>query len=119
MTDLEKILATFIDDVKTNQCLWGLEDANGEGWVVCDSAEFENTEVMPLWSKESLARTHCTEEWADYKVTAIPLAEFLEYWVSDFNDDGVLIGINWLNNDDCQEIDPIILAKSLVDIEAE
>ena len=117
MSTIEQVLATFVDDVKTNQCLWGLQDETGEGWVVCDSVEFENTDTMPLWSKESLASAHCTEEWESYKAIAIPVAEFLEYWVSDFNDDGVLVGINWQNNEDCPELDPIVLAKALVDIE--
>lgn len=119
MAEQQQILSTFIENVKENQCLWGLQDADGEGWVVCDSAEFENTDVMPLWSQETLALTHCTEEWSDYQAVQIPLSEFLEFWVSDFNDDGVLVGINWQNNDNCQEIDPIELAKSLVDVEEE
>ncbi len=45
------------------------------------------------------------------------LEEFLEYWVSDLNDDGVLIGVDWQTNEECLELDPIVLAKDLVDVE--
>lgn len=72
---------------------------------------------MPLWSEKALASGHCTDEWANYIAVEITLEDFLEEWVSDLNDDGVLIGIDWVADEDCQEMDPIILATSLVDIE--
>lgn len=119
MTEANPILASFIEDVKQHQVVWGLQDGSGEGWVVCDSSEFEDADVMPLWSTEAQAKIHCTEEWADYEPIAIPLTELLEFWIEDLNEDGVLIGLNWQENHDCLEFDPIRLAKSLVDIEAE
>ncbi|MCG9965173.1 MAG: DUF2750 domain-containing protein [Shewanella sp.] len=117
MTEINAALAGFIENVKEHQTLWGLMDETGEGWVVCDSGEFEDTDVMPLWSSETQAKSHCTEEWKDYQAVAISLEEFLEYWVSDLNDDGVLIGVDWQSDEDCLELDPIVLAKDLVDVE--
>lgn len=119
MSDLTPAMTNFINNIKEHQVLWGLQDETGEGWVVCDSAEFEETDVMPLWSSEAAAKSHCTEEWADYQAVTIPLTEFLEFWVGDLNDDGVLIGIDWEAEQECLEMDPIVVAKELVDIEEE
>ncbi|MBV7314328.1 DUF2750 domain-containing protein [Shewanella sp. NIFS-20-20] len=118
MSELDPVLSSFIANVKEQQMLWGLQDETGEGWVVCDSADYEETDAMPLWSTEAMAKTHCTDEWADYQAVAIPLSEYLEFWVSDLNDDGVVIGIDWQNDQGCLELDPIELAKHLVDVEA-
>lgn len=119
MSDQNPALTSFIENVKEHQVVWGLQDETGEGWVVCDSSEYEDTDVMPLWSSKDIAQGHCTEEWADYKAVSIALDELLEYWISDLNDDGVLVGVDWQTNEDCFEIDPIVLAKNLVDIEKE
>ena len=119
MSELNPALTSFIESVKEHQIVWGLQDETGEGWVVCDSSEYEDTDVMPLWSSEAAAKIHCTEEWSEYKAVSITLIDFLEYWVSDLNDDGVLVGVDWESDQECLEIDPIVLAKSLVDIEKE
>jgi hypothetical protein len=119
MTEINPALAGFIDNVKEQQTLWGLQDESGEGWVVCDSSEYEATDVMPLWSSEAAAKSHCTDEWQDYLAAPISLTEFLEFWVSDLNDDGVLIGVDWQSEQECLEVDPIELAKELVDFEQE
>ncbi|MGB0894294.1 MAG: DUF2750 domain-containing protein [Parashewanella sp.] len=119
MTDTTSTLTTFVTGVEKEQHLWALQDSTGEGWVVCDSSQFEQTDVMPLWSSEELAQKNCTDEWQDYQVASISLNDFLEFWVSDFNDDGVMVGLNWQVDGECLEIDPIELAKQLVDVEKE
>ncbi|MDO6618843.1 MULTISPECIES: DUF2750 domain-containing protein [unclassified Shewanella] len=119
MIELTPAVVSFIENVKKHQVLWGLADETGEGWVVCDSSEFEQTDVMPLWSTQAAAASHCTEEWADYVAVEISVNDFLEFWVGDLNEDGVLIGLDWVANEECLEVDPIELAKELVDIEAE
>ncbi|WP_025820616.1 DUF2750 domain-containing protein [Shewanella marina] len=117
MTEQVQIPEQFVASVKQNQCVWGLQDQDGEGWVVCDSSEFENTDVMPIWSNQALALSHCTEEWQGYQAVEIALEDFLEYWVEDLNEDGVLVGLDWQEEQPCLEVDPIVLAKQLVDIE--
>ncbi len=119
MTDLAPALSQFIDNVKEHQQVWGLQDDSGEGWVVCDSSEYEDTDVMPLWSDQALAQSHCTEEWVNFAPVAISLEELLEFWIEDLNEDGVLIGIDWRAEQECPEVEPVELAKFLVDVEAE
>lgn len=117
MKDNNQTLATFLAEVKPAQLLWALQDKKSEDWVVLDSLNYEETEVMPLWSSEDLAAQHCTEEWQDYTPAAITLADWFEFWVDDLIEDGVIIGINWLGEEDDLEIDLPEFTQSLVEIE--
>ncbi|NQZ22860.1 MAG: DUF2750 domain-containing protein [Colwellia sp.] len=88
-------LKTFLADVKNTQSFWALQEKSGEEWVVLDSINFENTEVMPLWSTQDLALQHCVDEWEDYVPTKITLSDWLEFWLEDLGEDGVIVGLNW------------------------
>ena len=119
MTEITPTLTTFVNQVEETQQFWGLADQNGEDWVVCDSAQFEETDVLPVWSSESDAKNHCVDEWQNYQPQLITLKEFMEFWVDSLNEDGVMVGINWVLEGECPEIDPIELAKTLAEVEAE
>lgn len=108
---------SFLKQVKDTQELWALQDKNSEDWVVLDSVNFENTEVMPLWSTEALAKSHCIEEWADYVPAAISVANWMEFWVEDLLEDGVIIGLNWQENEDCFELELPEFTQALAEIE--
>ena len=101
----------FLDEVLANHVMWGLRF--GEDWVVCDSSEFEDTEVMPVWSTENEAKAQCIDEWAEYVPFEITLPEFLEIWVEDLSEDGVRIGLNWDEELDGIEQDVLTLVKAL------
>lgn len=103
----------FVATVDENQQLFALQNELGE-WVVCDSAEFENADVMPVWASAEDAKKFCIDEWQDYNVADIHLELFLEDWISDLNDDGVLVGVNWQVDEDGAEMDAIEFAKLLV-----
>ena len=89
------ILSTFLAAVKNTQSFWALQEKSSEDWVVLDSINFENTEVMPLWSSQDLAQKHCIDEWQQYVPVKISLSDWLEFWLEDLSEDGVIIGINW------------------------
>lgn len=99
----------FIDQVKADNVMWGLRF--GDEWVVCDSTEFEDTEVMPVWSTKAEAQAQCVDEWAQYEPFEITLAEFLEVWVEDLSEDGVRIGPNWNEELDGIELDVLEMVK--------
>jgi len=107
----------FLNDVKPTQMLWGLQDKTTEDWVVLDSLQFEETEVMPLWSTQALAQSHCVDEWKDYVASPISLADWFEFWVDDLLEDNVVIGLNWGDEEDL-EIDLAELTELLTEIEA-
>ncbi|MCG9787047.1 DUF2750 domain-containing protein [Vibrio barjaei] len=108
-SDIEQNLNLFIEETTKNQLVWGLR--NEDGWLACDSTEFENTEVMPFWSSEEDAKTHNVEEWADFEVLHIPLDIFVEDWLLTLDEDGVLIGTNWNSQLDGKEMEPSAIAK--------
>lgn len=111
-------LSDFLTQVKENQLIWALQDKASEDWVVLDSINFEDTDVMPLWSTEALAKSHCVEEWAEYIPVAITVADWMEFWVEDLLEDGVIISLNWQENDDCFELELAEFTQSLATVEA-
>lgn len=108
----------FFKYVKETQVLWALQDKASEDWVVLDSINFENTEVMPIWSSEENAKTHCIDEWADYTPAQINVAEWMEYWVEDLIEDGIIIGIDWQGDEQCLEIELAEFTQSLAEVES-
>ena len=118
MNNTDKILKEFLTQVKPEQTFWALQDTQSEDWVVLDSLNYEETEVMPLWSTAERATQHCTEEWSDYKAAAISLADWLEFWVDDLLEDNIVIGLNWLGEENDIEVDLPEFTQNLVDIEA-
>lgn len=117
MNQLEA-LSLFLNDVKPTQTLWALQDKESEDWVVLDSLQYEETEVMPLWSTEALAKVNCIEEWKDYVAAPISLADWFEFWVDDLLEDNVVIGLNWGDESNDLEIDLSELTQVLTEIEA-
>ena len=101
----------FIKRVLKSGMVWGLE--NEKGWFVCESNEYEDTEVMPFWSDEAYAR-QCAitiQEWSKYKPSSITLDEFLENWIYGMNEDDLLVGVNWNAKLIGLEVEPYELLK--------
>lgn len=113
----EKMLTAFITEVKDTQTMWALQDESSEDWVVLDSINFENTEVMPLWSTQVLAQSHCVEEWTEYVPAEITVAQWMEYWVEELLADAVVIGINWQEEGQCFELELPEFTQALAAIE--
>lgn len=114
MSDIKQ---EFFNEVKATQMLWGLEDKINDGWVIVDSANFEDTDSMPLWSTESAAKAHCTEEWADYTPTQISVPDWLEFWVEDLAEDNIVIGIDWPVDGESIELELTEFSQAVADIE--
>ncbi|GAA4880928.1 DUF2750 domain-containing protein [Ferrimonas pelagia] len=106
----------FVDAVVETRKIWVLS-ADSE-YVVCDSVEFENTDVMPLFSSQDAAQALCVEDWADYKAVSVVLDEFFEQWIPSLDEDNVMVGLDWNDALEGPECDPFTLAKLLADKEA-
>jgi len=111
-------LEHFLTAVKSTQTLWALQDKVSEDWVVLDSPNFENTDVMPLWSSAELAQQHCIEEWSDYSPSKISLADWFEFWLEDLNEDNVIVGINWQGDDEYLEMELSDFTQALAEVES-
>lgn len=118
MSDNNTHFANFITQVKSTQRFWALHDQATDGWVILDSINFDNTDVMPLWSTESLAKSHCTEEWQAYVPVMISVADWLEFWVEDLAEDNIMIGIDWHDDEEYVEVELAEFSQKVAEIEA-
>jgi hypothetical protein len=118
MTDTIPPPTDFMAQVQAAQTIWALQDQTSEGWVILDSINFENADVMPVWSSIELAQNHCVDEWQDYVPKAISLADWLEFWVEDLAEDNVLIGVEWLDAGEYLELELTEFSQILAKIEA-
>ena len=117
MTQSIAALEKFQNDIKESQLLWALQDKESGDWVVMDSMSYEETEVMPIWSSEALAKTHCIEEWQDYVPASITLSDWFEFWLEDLVEDDVIVGINWVGDEDDIELGLSEFTEALGQIE--
>ena len=118
MNDINSTLKDFLVQTKPTQILWALQDKASEDWVVLDSIAYEKTEVMPLWSNAALAQQHCIEEWRDYIPCEISFSDWLEFWIEDLNQDGVIVGVNWQGDDEYLEMELADFTQALATIES-
>ncbi len=101
----------FIDRILDTGQIWGLKAA--DGWAVCPSLEFENTDVFPFWSAEADARVHCTEDWKIYTPAVIELEDFVVNWLPGMHEDEVMVGPNWNAELSGLEVEPADVAQRL------
>jgi hypothetical protein len=109
--------ADFMAQVQATQKIWALQDETTEDWVILDSINFENADVMPVWSSIELAKSHCIDEWQDYVPMAISLADWLEFWVEDLAQDSVMIGVEWRDGGEYLELELAEFSHMLAKIE--
>ena len=107
----------FIEEIRFNGELWGIESE--DGGVAVDSQEFEDTDVIPFWSDKEDAEAHCVEEWADYQISKVEIEDFVQEWLPELDNDGVLVGANWNAELEGLEIEPLQLAEALAGVDAD
>jgi hypothetical protein len=110
-SDLNANYQRFIEHIQESGQVWGLQ--SDEGWVIVDSTEYEETEVMPFWSEEAYAKEHCVGEWEEFEPVAMDLSEFVEDWLVGMAEDGVLVGPNWNSELEGLEVEPEDIARLL------
>ncbi|WP_338365733.1 DUF2750 domain-containing protein [uncultured Pseudoalteromonas sp.] len=110
--EIESQLVSFVEKVRLSEQVWALGGDDG-GFVVCESNQFAETDVLLLWESEEAAKAQCKEEWQEFTPVEINLDEFLDEWVEDLNEDKALVGLNWNDDQVCLEIEPVGLARAL------
>lgn len=101
----------FLDQVQQTELIWGLYSE--DGWALCPSVEFEETEVFPFWSDERYAAALCTEEWSVYTPKSISMEDFMTDWLPGIHEDNAMVGLNWDTEMSGIEVEPADLAKAL------
>lgn len=91
--------------------VWVLTE--GEDCAVVESNDYEESEVMPFWSDRREAERAATGDWARYTPNAIPTTEFVEGWLQQLDEDGYLVGPDWSEELEGDEIEPEELFRRL------
>lgn len=107
--DLAENLDRFIVEAMEHGCVWGLEGP--DGWALCGSEKYDQSDVIPLWSARELAEVHCREEWLHYQPLAIDLEELLDDWLTGMHEDELLVGVNWNDELEGEELEPLDLLE--------
>ena len=102
----------FVREARASGLVWGLQSDNG--WAVCESNEYEDTDVYPFWSTEAAARVHSSDDWAAYKPASLHLDLFIDTWLAGMDEDGVMVGTNWDAELMGLEVEPSDLADELM-----
>lgn len=103
--------ALFIDQVLEYESVWGL--CSDEGWAQCESENYEDAGVILFWSEQSYVKDFMAKDWQDYKISKISLEDFLNNWLPGMDEDGILVGINWSEEFDDIEMEPLIVLDDL------
>ena len=109
--DEEQNYDLFISEIQDTGKVWGLKAK--DGWAVCPSLEFEQTDVFPFWSDEADTKIHCVDDWAIYTPSAIELEDFVENWLPGMHEDEVMAGPNWDAEMSGLEVEPADIAERL------
>lgn len=109
--DNENRYKIFLKTIHETETVWGLKSDNG--WIITESTEVENADVMPFWSHKAYAKALAVEEWAEYIPTEINVDQFINSWLKGMHNDSILVGINWNQNLIGKEMEPLELAIKL------
>ena len=85
-----ELLKNFITEVRKNDMLWLLEAKPGLFAMVEDA---EENSYIPVWSSENEAVSNISEDWEEYSVTNMNIAEFVG-WMNELHEDEIGIAIS-------------------------
>lgn len=103
----------FIDQTVASGEAWLL--SSPEGTAVCESDEFEDTDVILFFSTLADARLVQAKLFPGHKPEKIALFDLLFRWLPGMAKDGVLVGPNWTSDLLGQEMEPAELSEELTD----
>ncbi|MFH4969409.1 MULTISPECIES: DUF2750 domain-containing protein [Flavobacteriaceae] len=106
----------FVKTVSNSGIIYGLKSKNG--FATSRSTQFEDDDGNPIrmicfWAEKVLAQSCAQDEWKEYIVTEIPLAEFMENWCIGMANDGLVIGTQFDQNLFGHEVEPLDLILEL------
>ena len=108
--DMQENLDRLIVECLENGCVWGLQDTS-DNWALGGSTENDSIDVMPFWSDQRLAQALCSGDWDIYRPVAIELEEFLDDWLPGMHTDVLMVGVNWNEALEGQEMEPLDLLE--------
>mgnify|MGYP003582675654 FL=1 len=108
----------FVKNVTETGVVYALK--NEDGYATSSSNELEGDDGEPVemicfWSDKALAESCIEEEWADYEVEALTIADFLENWCIGMSNEGVIAGTNFNSKMLGYEIEPLDLILEIIE----
>lgn len=106
----------FIKTVCESEIVYALENKNG--YATSSSTQYKDENENPIgiicfWAEKVRAKSCAADKWKNYKVSEIPLSEFIENWCVGMANDGLLIGTQFDQNLFGYEIEPLDLILEL------
>ncbi|MDN5397308.1 MAG: DUF2750 domain-containing protein [Chryseobacterium sp.] len=108
----------FIKKVTETEIIYALQDDNGFAVSYSNELEYEDGEpvqIICFWSDEARAKSCINDEWSHYKISSIPLNEFIENWCLGMNNDGLVAGTNFDSNLFGFEAEPLELVLDIIE----
>ena len=109
----------FLKTVSETEIVYGLKNKNG--FATSSSTQYDDDNgnrigIICFWAEKVRAKSCAKDEWKKYKVTEVPLSEFIENWCIGMANDGLLIGTQFDQNLFGFEAEPLEL---IIDLTAE
>lgn len=117
--DTDPAYTEFIRTVVATQTVYTLQDSE-DYFAECPSEVYENRfgeaeTVYCFWHNPEAAAACRKEEWAEYRITSVPLIDFMYEILIDMDQDQVLAGIAFDSELYGTEIEPVELLGELLD----
>ena len=83
----------FYKEVASQKAVWTIKDSNGYPAPMTNTGK----RSQPFWSSEKRAKLiiATTEAYSGFIIVKIDWEEFKNKWIANFENDGILIGVNW------------------------
>jgi len=107
----------FIKTVCETDIVYALQ--NHEGFATSASVQYDDENDRPVgvlcfWAETGRAKSCSINHWANYQLTEISLADFIENWGVGMENEGILAGIEFDQNMFGYEAKPLDLILDLV-----
>lgn len=110
-SDLKANYELFINQILETGEIFALQ--NAEGWAESDSENYPDTKVIPFWSQKAYAEEFAQQDFPEFKAVKISYDEFLEDWLPGMIEDEVMVGINWNQDFEDVEMEPLVILDDL------
>jgi len=85
----------FIKMVADCSEVWGLYN---DGWALAGRND-DNTTVLPVWPNIEYAQLCAKNYWEGFKPKSIEIFEFIDVFVPELSEEGILVCVFYLAND--------------------
>ena len=113
--ELQENHERFVRRSVAGESVWVLLHDEHRTLAYCLSNEYEDVDVLLVWSDRGYAKRAEKSEFHDYSVKEVPLFDFLFRYLPGMHDDEVLVGTNFTGDLHGLEKEPADLQRELKD----